>query len=92
MAQRWPIEPGKYEYSRSDGTRGVTTVVADGTFRHEPQGGAVETGTWKEEADWSCISPNAGAQRRYAFTQPDAEGRFSGKMDNGITAEMRKIG
>jgi hypothetical protein len=92
MADRWQIQPGKYEYTRSDGTRGVNTIGADGTFRHEPEGGVVESGTWREEADWSCITPSEGAERRYAFSQPDADGRFSGRMDNGITAEMRKIG
>lgn len=92
MAERWAMEPGTYEYTRSDGTRGTSTVAADGTYSNQPQGGTPETGTWREEADWSCLTPNAGAQRRYAFTQPDADGRFTGSMDNGVTAEMRKIG
>ena len=92
MARRWAIEPGTYEYTRSDGTRGVNTIAADGTFFHEPEGAPVETGTWREEADWSCITPSQGRERRYAFTEPNAEGRFTGTMDNGVTAEMRKIG
>jgi len=92
MAQRWPIQPGSYEYTRSDGTGGVNTVAADGTFSNTRQDGTTETGTWREEADWSCIVPSQGAERRYTFTEPDAEGRFTGTMDNGVTARMRKIG
>ena len=63
MAERWPIEPGKYEYTRSDGAMQLHSVSS----RQVPVSGSRPS-------------------------QPDAEGRFSGTMDNGVTAQMRKIG
>jgi hypothetical protein len=91
MAERWRIEPGTYEYTRSDGTSGVTKVAADGTYTSTPNGGEAESGTWHDEGDWSRIVPSSGAERRYAFTQPDAAGEFTGMMDNGVTASLRRL-
>ena len=86
----WPIEPGTYEYSRSDGTSGVNTVAADGTFSNAVTGGDVETGTWAQEGDLSCLTPAEGEKRCYTFTPPDAEGNLTGTMQNGVTVTIRK--
>ncbi len=86
----WPMEPGTYEYTRSDGTSGVNTIKADGTFSNAPTGGATETGTWGEEGGLSCLSPEGGEKRCYTFTQPDADGNFTGTMANGVTVKIKK--
>lgn len=86
----WAIEAGTYEYTRSDGVSGVNTLAADGRFSNAVSDGTVETGTWGQEGDLSCLTPTEGDKRCYAFTEPDADGNFSGMMENGITATIRK--
>jgi hypothetical protein len=91
-AASWPMEPGTYEYTRSDGVSGVNTVKADGTFSNAPAGAAVETGTWGEENGMSCLTPASGEKRCYTFTTPDAEGNFTGTRQDGVTVTVRKTG
>jgi hypothetical protein len=86
----WPMEAGTYEYTRSDGTSGVNTVKADGTFSNAITGGGTETGTWREENGLSCLTPEGGEKRCYTFTKPDADGNFTGTLPNGVTAKIRK--
>ena len=87
----WPVEPGTYEYSRSDGRAGVNTVAADGTYSNAITGGAVETGKWAIEGGLSCLVSDAGgAKRCYTFTQPDAEGNLTGTLPDGLTITVRK--
>ena len=49
QAASWKLEAGTYEFTREDGTRGVNTVAADGTYSIAYTGGKTETGTWAEE-------------------------------------------
>jgi hypothetical protein len=91
MAERWKIEPGTYEYTRSDGSNGVTKVAADGTYTSTAKDGTSESGTWHDEGEWSRIVPTSGAERRYAFTPPDAQGEFTGTMESGLTANLRRV-
>lgn len=86
----WPIEAGTYEYTRSDGVAGVNTLAADGTFSNAVTGGEVETGTWGQESDLSCLVPEKGDKRCYTFTQPDADGNLTGTMESGVTVTIRK--
>src|SRR5690606_10614439 len=67
----WPIQAGTYEYTRSDGTGGVNTIAADGTFSNAVTGGGTETGTWGQEGDLSCLVPESGEKRCYTFTEPN---------------------
>jgi len=90
-AAAWALEAGTYEYTRSDGVSGLNTVVADGTYSNAIEGGEIETGTWGQESDLSCLVPAEGDKRCYTFTQPDAEGNFTGTMENGVTVEVRKV-
>lgn len=92
QAASWPLEAGTYEYSRSDGRAGVNTVAADGTFSNAVTGGETETGTWANENGQVCLSGGSNGEKRcYTFTQPDAEGNFTGTMANGITMTVRKV-
>lgn len=86
----WALEAGTYEYSRSDGKRGVNTMAADGTLSNAVTGGAVETGTWAQEGNLGCFVPASGEKRCYTFTAPDAEGNFTGVTTDGITATVRE--
>ena len=90
-AAAWALEAGTYEYTRSDGVSGVNTVAADGTFSNAVEGGDVETGTWGQEGELSCLTPAEGDKRCYTFTTPDAEGNFTGTMESGVTVEVRKV-
>lgn len=89
-AASWAIEDGTYEYTRSDGVSGVNTLAADGTYSNALSDGTVETGTWGQEGDLSCLTPEEGDKRCYTFTTPDADGNFTGTMENGVTATIRK--
>ncbi len=86
----WPVEPGTYEYTRSDGRAGVNTLAADGTYSNAITGGATETGTWAIENGQSCLVSDGGEKRCYTFTQPDAEGNLTGTMADGVTITVRK--
>ena len=55
------------------------------------RGGDLETGTWGPDEDLSCLMPEGSAKRCYAFTVPDAQGRFSGKSADGIEMTARKL-
>jgi hypothetical protein len=90
-AEAWALEAGTYEYTRSDGVSGVNTVAADGTFSNAVSEGEVETGTWGQEGELSCLVPAEGDKRCYTFTPPDADGNFTGTMENGVTVEVRKV-
>ena len=88
----WPVEPGTYEYTRSDGRAGVNTVAADGTYSNAITGGVVETGKWSNEGELSCLVSDEGGERRcYTFTRPDAEGNLTGTMESGVTITLRKV-
>jgi len=90
--ERYKLEPGTFEYTRSDGTSGINTMAEDGTYSNARTGGTVETGKWAEEGDLSCLTPDDGSAKRcYTFTQPDAEGNFTGTTPEGVTVEVRKI-
>lgn len=86
----YEIGPGTFEYERSDGTSGINTLAADGTFSNAVEGGTIETGTWAQEGDLSCLTPDDGEKRCYTFTQPDAEGNFTGTMPDGVTVTIKK--
>jgi hypothetical protein len=86
----YEIGPGTYEYTRSDGTSGINTLSADGTFSNAVADGTIETGTWAQEGDLSCLTPGEGEKRCYTFTQPDAEGNFTGTMTDGVTVAIKK--
>lgn len=86
----WPVEAGTYEYNRSDGRAGVNTLAADGTYSNAIKGSGVETGKWANEGARSCFVSDGGENRCYTFTQPDAEGNFSGTMESGVTIKLRK--
>ena len=88
----WPLQAGTYEYTRSDGMAGINTVAADGTFSNAVTGGEIETGTWAQEGNLSCLSPEGGEKRCYTFTAPDAEGNLTGTTTGGVTATIRKVG
>ena len=90
-AAAWALEAGTYEYTRSDGVSGVNAVAADGTYSNAVEGGEIETGTWGQEGELSCLVPAEGDKRCYTFTPPDAEGNFIGTMENGVTVEVRKV-
>ena len=90
-AAAYELEPGTYDYTRSDGTSGINTVNPDGTFSNAIEGGDIETGTWAQEGGLSCLTPAAGEKRCYTFTQPDAEGNFTGTMANGVTVQVKKV-
>ena len=90
-AAAWALEAGTYEYTRSDGVSGINTVAADGTFSNAVEGGEVETGTWAQEGGLSCLTPEEGDKRCYTFTQPDADGNFTGTTETGVTVEVRKV-
>ncbi|MBO9517353.1 MAG: hypothetical protein J7493_04740 [Porphyrobacter sp.] len=92
-AAAFALQPGVYDYKRSDGLTGVNTVNADGTFSNARSTGEVETGKWAQEGDLSCLIPDGeGATKRcYMFTQPDAEGKFTGTTTDGVTVEVRKV-
>jgi len=86
----YEIGPGTYEYERSDGTSGINTLTADGKFSNAVEGGEIETGTWGQEGGLSCLTPDEGDKRCYTFTQPDAEGNFTGTMTTGVTVTIKK--
>lgn len=88
------LQPGVYDYKRSDGLTGINNVNADGTFSNARSTGDVETGTWAQEGDLTCLTPDGeGATKRcYTFARPDAGGKFTGTMADGMTIEVRKIG
>lgn len=86
----YEIGPGTYEYARSDGTSGINTLTADGKFSNAVEGGTIETGIWGQEGGLSCLTPDGGDKRCYTFTQPDADGNFTGTMSNGVTVTIKK--
>lgn len=92
QAASWKLEAGTYEYTRADGTSGVTTVAADGTYSMKPATGETETGTWAEEAGKTCLKSNGTPENRrcYVFTTPDGEGNLTGTSEEVGVTKIRK--
>lgn len=88
----WPLEAGTYEYTRADGTTGVTTVAADGTYSMKPTEGETETGTWAEEGGKTCLKSNGepANMRCYVFTTPGPDGNMTGTSDEVGVTKIRK--
>ncbi|MBX9896303.1 MAG: hypothetical protein K2Y17_00080 [Qipengyuania sp.] len=92
QAASWKLEAGTYEFTREDGTRGVNTVAADGTYSIAYTGGKTETGTWAEENGKTCLTSSGDAENKrcYVFTTPDAQGNLTGTSEEVGVVTSRK--
>lgn len=88
----WPLEAGTYEFTREDGTSGVNTVSADGTYSIAYTAGESDAGTWVEENGKTCLTSTGepANKRCYVFTSPDAEGNLTGTSDEVGVVTIRK--
>lgn len=84
---------GTYDYTRDDGTSGITSLLADGTFTDLGVGSDV-TGQWSVTDDKVCFDPEGeGAERQpncFTLGVPDAEGRQVATGDDGTKVKIRK--
>ena len=80
---------GSYDVSYPDGTTGVTTIHADGTFV-ATDGSNVETrGTWAMKDGKSCFDPEGDAvEACWTQTEPDANGVFTATAPDGTVVTV----
>lgn len=84
---------GTYDYTLADGTQGITTMLADGTFS-DAMDGEIVTGEWGVADDKVCLDPEgeAAEQQQDCFTlsEPDSEGVQLATAGDGTVVKVRK--
>jgi hypothetical protein len=84
---------GTYDYMLEDGTKGVTVMLANGTFT-DKLGGEVVKGSWGVAQDKLCMDPEGDAAEQkescFALSQPDADGVQVATGDDGSVVKIRK--
>jgi opacity protein-like surface antigen len=84
---------GAYDYTRDDGTTGITTLLADGSFTDLGAGGEIK-GQWSVTDNKVCIDPEGESPDRkpncYTLSAPDAEGMQIATGDDGTVVKVTK--
>ena len=83
-----PVTPGVYDVTRSDGTKLVSTINADGTYQRD-YGDKVEKGTWVSRGDQTCFDPEGNAAESCNTRGPAAtDGSFESTDPKGMVAKV----
>ena len=85
---------GTYDVKMADGTTGVSTLNADGTYVDTDASGAeTERGTWAMKDNKTCFDPDGEAPET-CFTDgpPAADGSWTSTADDGTTVTVSRRG
>ena len=83
------LKPGSFDTVAPDGKKGVTTILADGTFVDRDANGKV-TGKGKVamKAGKTCFTPEKGAEECYTDGTPAADGSFEATSADGKVTKV----
>ncbi len=80
---------GSYDVKYADGTSGVTTINADGSFVATDGKGVETKGTWAMKDGKSCFDPDGDAPEAcWTDSAPDAAGVFTATAPDGTVVTV----
>ena len=85
--------PGTYEVILKDGTKGHSTLNADGTYTDTDPKGKETKGTWHVTDGKTCFDPD-GAEGPSCYSEGavGADGSFTATSDKGESVTVKKVG
>jgi hypothetical protein len=85
--------PGTYEVTMKDGSKGQTTLSADGTYVDKNSNGTESKGTWNVAGGKTCFDPE-GDEGAMCYTESEtaADGTFTATPDKGDPVTVKKVG
>lgn len=85
--------PGTYEVTMKDGSKGQSTLNADGTYVDKNSDGTESKGTWNVAGGKTCFDPEGDAGPTcYTETATAPDGTFTATPDKGDPVTVKKIG
>lgn len=80
---------GVYDVTNPDGTKGLTTLAADGTYEDKDAKGAVVKGTWAVKDGKTCFTPEGKPEECYTESARAADGSFTATDAKGATVQVK---
>ena len=82
--------PGSYDGTAADGTKSVTTMLADGSYVQRDTGGKVTAkGKWANSDGKTCMTPEKGTEQCYTNSMPAADGSFTSTDSKGAVTQAK---
>lgn len=81
---------GTYDVTNADGTKGTTTINADGTYVDTDADGKESMGTWAQKDGKTCFTPEGGTEMCWTDGEPAADGSWVATADDGTTVTVMK--
>ena len=81
---------GSYDVTRPDGSKGVTTLVADGNFvDRDDKDKVTDKGKWTMTDGKLCFASEKGETTCYAKSAPGADGSFTATDPKGALYQVK---
>jgi hypothetical protein len=82
--------PGSYDVTHPDGTTGVDTLQADGTYvSRDASDKVVEKGTWASKDGKTCFIPEGKTEECYTEGARAADGSFDATGPDGKVTKVK---
>jgi hypothetical protein len=82
--------PGTYDVAMKDGSKGKTTLNADGTYTDVDSNGKETKGTWAVKDGKTCFTPTGKTAECYTESAVGADGSFTATSAKGETVTVKK--
>ncbi len=84
------ITPGSYDVTYPDGTKGVDTLMADGSYVSRDSADKVtDKGKWAVKDGKTCFAAEGKAEECFAVSAPAADGSFTGTGADGAVVQVK---
>lgn len=84
------IAPGSYDVTYPDGTKGVDTLMADGSYVSRDSADKVtDKGKWAVKDGKTCFAAEGKAEECFAVSAPAADGSFTGTGADGSVVQVK---
>lgn len=84
------IAPGSYDVTYPDGTKGVDTLMADGSYVSRDSADKVtDKGKWAIKDGKTCFAAEGKAEECFAVSAPAADGSFTGTGADGAVVQVK---
>lgn len=82
--------PGSYDATKPDGSKEVTTLMADGVFvNRDPGGKVIDKGKWAVTDGKTCFTSDKGSVECYTETTPGPDGSFTATDAKGGVTQVK---
>jgi hypothetical protein len=82
--------PGSYDVTQADGTVGVDTLMADGTYvSRDANDKVTEKGTWASKDGKTCFTPEGKSEMCYTEGARAADGSFDATGPDGKVTHVK---